>query len=164
MIAKIVLIGKCVSRQRRRVPAREHDVDADVVAPAFPRRRLRQSQCPGFTRGVSCLTRTAQVPAQRADHGYGSSPPPGKEPYGPLKTEKQAGEVGVYHMFPLRWRDTDGDAIHGLAHRPDTRIKPGPCGLHLVKQGMNLLRIADVRLKRFTTPAALFNQVQRGVR
>ncbi len=146
------------------MPAWEHDVDANVSAPTFPRRRLHEPQCSGFTCGVSCLTCTAQCAAQRSDHGHGSSPLLGEKPHGSLKTEKQAGEMNVHHLFPFLWRDTDGNTIHGPAHRPDTRIKPLPCSLHLVKQGMNLPGIANIRLKHHTPPAALFNHVQRGVR
>ena len=98
------------------MPTRKDRVDADVGIAEFPSRRLDQAQGSGFTSRIGCLARSTQGAAQGTHDGDGTSTSFGKKPQPSLKTQKQAGEVGVHHLFPLGWRDADGEAIDGCAH------------------------------------------------
>ena len=79
----------------------------------------------------------------------------GKEPPSLLKAEKETREVDAQDVFPLGWRDADGEAIDRLTHRPNKGIESTPSHLNLFEQDMDMAGIAHVRLKRFAPSTKL---------
>ncbi len=115
------------------MPTWKDRIDADVGLAEFLRRRLDQSQGPGFTRGISRLARPAHSTAQGIYDSHGTSVLFGKQPQPLLQTKKQAREVDVQHVLPFGRRDADGEAVGGCTRRPYNRVEFGPDRLNLIE-------------------------------